>query len=340
MRFLHVVSVSSGKDSQATMKLAINRVGKENCRFVFADTGNEDAAVFKHLDYLRGALGIEIDVLRSSFDAEIAGKRAFISRDQRTGRKYDTIKVPTGEFNDDGFPVYRLKKVGGGKRVRWSNKAKRRALAVLHPSGNPYLDLCMWKGRFPSRMAQFCTQELKTLPLVEYQMRLIDAGYGVISWQGIRRDESAKRKDAKLIERIGKRLWIFRPIILWTAQQTIDYCLSEGLRVNPLYAEGFDRVGCMPCINCGKKEVSNIALRRPDEISRLAKWEWLVSQASKRGVSKFFPNPHRDDAADKRGIYAMVQWAKTTHGGKQFNLLQETNSAACSSSFGLCDQAA
>ncbi len=339
MRFLHVVSVSSGKDSEATMLLAIDRAGKENCRFVFADTGNEDAAVFAHLDYLRSKLGITIDVLRSDFSEQIAGKRSFIANDRRVGRKYDTVKIPTGEFDADGYPAYRLKKVGSGHRVRWSNKAKRRALAVLHPSGNPYLDLCMWKGRFPSRRAQFCTQELKTLPLVEYQMALIDQGFGVISWQGIRRDESEKRKAAKLSERIGKRLWIFRPIILWTAQQTIDFCLSKGVRVNPLYAEGFDRVGCMPCINCGKKEISNIALRRPGEIGRLAKWEWLVGQASKRGVSTFFPNPHRDDAADKRGIYAMVQWAKTTHGGKQFNLLQETDSAACSSSFGLCDKA-
>ena len=40
-----------------------------------------------------------------------------------------------------------------GRKLRWSNKAKRRALAVMYPSGNPFLDLCMWKGRFPSRMA-------------------------------------------------------------------------------------------------------------------------------------------------------------------------------------------
>lgn len=337
-RILHVVSVSSGKDSQATMLLAIDRAGKENCRFVFADTGNEDKAVFAHLDYLRAKLGVEIDVLRSEFGEQIANKRRFIAADQRTGRKYKTIKVPTGKMDENGYPVVRLQKVGGGRRVRWSNKAKRRALAVLYPSGNPFLDLCMWKGRFPSRRAQFCTQELKTLPLVEYQMALIDQGYGVISWQGIRRDESTKRKDSKLFQRVGTGLWIFRPIILWTAQQTIDYCLSKGVRVNLLYAEGFDRVGCMPCINCGKTEISNIALRRPDEINRLDEWERLVALASKRGATTFFPNPHRDDDLGKKGIYEMVRWASTTHGGKQLNLLQESDPDACSSSFGLCDK--
>lgn len=310
---IHVASVSSGKDSQATMILMLEHVGRENCRFVFADTGNEDAAVFKHLDYLRAALDIKIDVVKANFNEEIAGKRMFIARDQRTGRR-------------------------NGKKLRWSNKAKRRALSVLHPTGNPYLDLCLWKGRFPSRKAQFCTQELKTLPLVEYQLSLIEQGYSVVSWQGVRRDESHNRRNAKKIERMNPHLWAFRPIVDWTAQQTINYSLERGLQVNHLYAEGFDRVGCMPCINCGKKEISNIALRKPEEIVRLAEWERLVGLASKRGMSTFFPNPHRDDDKDKAGIYKMVEWSKTTYGGKQYSLLTQLDEpTSCSSAYGLCE---
>lgn len=335
-KVIHVGSVSSGKDSQATMLLMIERVGVENCRFVCADTGNEDAAVWEHLDYLRKKLGILIDVLRADFSQQIAAKRVFIANDQRTGRKYKTIKIPTGESDADGRPLFRLKKVGPGRRVRWSNKAKRRALSVLRPSGNPYLDLCMWKGRFPSRKAQFCTEELKTNMLVEYQMVLMDQGFRVISWQGVRRDESENRKNAKLFERIGRGLYAFRPIILWTAQQTVDYSRARGIELNKLYAEGFDRVGCMPCINCGKKEINNIALRRPEEIQRLAEWERLVAMASKRGLASFFPDPDRDAHLDKRGIVKVVQWAKTTHGGRQFNLIPETDAKSCSSSYGLC----
>lgn len=311
LNYMHVASISSGKDSQATMLLMINRVGVDRCKFVFADTGNEDAAVFEHLDYLRTKLAIEIDVLRADFSKQIAAKRMYIARDMRHGRR-------------------------DGKRIRWTNKAKRRALSVLHPSGNPYLDLCLWKGRFPSRKAQFCTQELKTTLLVEYQMALIDKGFSVVSWQGIRRDESANRKDAKLIERIGRGLWVFRPIIRWTAQQAVNYSISNGVRVNRLYAEGFDRVGCMPCINCGKKEIKNIALRKPNEIARLAEWERLVGLASKRGEASFFPNPQREAHLDKRGITKMVRWSKTTRGGRQKDLLIETDAAACSSSYGLC----
>ena len=294
------------------MLLMIERCGLDRCKFVFADTGNEDAAVFEHLDYLRAKLGIEIDVLRADFSEQIANKRMFIARDQRHGRR-------------------------NGKRLRWSNKAKRRALSMLHPTGNPYLDLCLWKGRFPSRKAQFCTQELKTMLLVEYQMALVDQGFGVVSWQGVRRDESANRRNAKLFERTGPRLYQFRPIIHWTAQQTVDYSTTRGIAVNPLYAQGFNRVGCMPCINCGKKEISNIALRKPKEIERLAEWERLVAAASKRGAASFFLNPDQERDQNKRGIYNMVQWAKTTHGGRQFDLIPETDGAACTSSYGLCE---
>lgn len=294
------------------MLLAINRVGKENCRFVFCDTGNEDGMVFCHLDYLQDVLGIKITTLKANFDKQIAARRKFIARDQRNGRR-------------------------NGRRVRWTNKAKRRALSVLHPTGNPFLDLCLWKGRFPSRRAQFCTQELKTALLIEYQLELIDEGYNVISWQGIRRDESHNRRNAKLYERIDNRLWTFRPIIHWTAQQTIDYCLSMGCSVNDLYSEGFDRVGCMPCINSGKKDIYNVSIRRPDEINRLREWERLVSMASKIGQSSFFPDPDNQAHLEKRGIVAMVEWSKTTHGGKQLDLLIDDEPLQCSSSYGLCE---
>jgi 3'-phosphoadenosine 5'-phosphosulfate sulfotransferase (PAPS reductase)/FAD synthetase len=177
----NIVSVSGGKDSTATLLLAL-----ENCLLnsiipIFCDTGNENQAVYDYLNYLEQALDITIVRLKADFSKQIAAKRMFIARDQRKGRR-------------------------NGKRLRWSNKAKRRALANLNPTGNPFLDLCMWKGRFPSRKAQFCTEELKRNMAVAFQLDLIDAGHLVLSWQGVRRDESQARRNAKKIERIG--LWV------------------------------------------------------------------------------------------------------------------------------------
>ena len=113
-KIIHVVSVSGGKDSTAMMLLALEKFPRDLLRFITADTGNEHDEVYEYLDYLEKALCIEIVRLKSDFSRQIAGKRNFISRDVRVRRDKKT-----------------------GKKVRWTNKAKRRALSVLHPTGNP-----------------------------------------------------------------------------------------------------------------------------------------------------------------------------------------------------------
>lgn len=310
---VHIVSVSGGKDSTATALLAKERFGAGALSFVFCDTGNEHEQTYAYVrDYLPKVLGAPIVWLRADFTQEIAAKRMFIARDQRIGRR-------------------------NGRRLRWTNKAKRRAIAVLQPTGNPYLDLCLWKGRFPSRKAQFCTEHLKTNLLVEHQLTFIDAGAKVWSWQGIRRDESANRRDAKRIEHQGAGLYAYRPIVDWTAQQTVDFVRSRGVRLNPLYQQGMTRVGCLPCINASKGEVGEIARRFPEHIERIEEWERIVALAAKRQGASFFPDPDRDAHLNKRGIRNVVQWSRTTRGGKQFSLLTPQEPTSCSSSYGLCE---
>lgn len=317
MRVKHVVSVSGGKDSAATLLLAINRFSREHVTAIFCDTGNEHQAVYEYLGYLEQKLDIEIVRLKASFDNEIAAKRRFIARDQRVGRR-------------------------NGRKLRWTNKAKRRALAVLRPTGNPFLDLCLWKGRFPSRRAQFCTEQLKRNLAVEFQMSLIDQGHIVVSWQGVRRDESVNRRNTKRFEEVGGGLYIYRPIVDWTAQDVFDYCAHNTTKPNPLYLQGMGRVGCMPCINAGKNELREIAARFPEHVERISEWEGLVSQASKRGFSTFMTDAHsakdRRQIFDDLNIWSRIEWAKTSHGGRQYDMLANLiDTDGCASSYGLCD---
>jgi 3'-phosphoadenosine 5'-phosphosulfate sulfotransferase (PAPS reductase)/FAD synthetase len=321
LSIVHVVSVSGGKDSAATLLLAIARFGKHRVRAIFCDTGNEHVAVYDYLDYLEAATGITIVRLKADFSAEIAAKRMFIARDNRHQRV-------------------------NGRRLRWSNKAKRRALAILHPTGIPFLDVCLWKGRFPSRMAQFCTQHLKRDLAVQYQLSLVDAGYTVVSWQGVRRDESISRRAAKRYEYLGAGLHVYRPLVDWSAQEVFAWCKTCGIEPNPLYRQGMSRVGCMPCVNVSKGELKEIGLRFPEHIARIAAWERLVSSAAKRGYSTMLhkgPGETRDGDTDqaifaKANIHQMVRWSQTAHGGRQFSLLTALHDAsACSSSYGLCE---
>ncbi|GAA5786103.1 phosphoadenosine phosphosulfate reductase family protein [Chitiniphilus shinanonensis] len=360
MSIIHVVSVSGGKDSAATLISALLRFGRHRVRAIFCDTGNEHQAVYDYLDYLEQALDIKIDRLRANFDQEIANKRMFIARDRRTRRVYHTRPV----YDDAGKPVWardgrgnikwkratedgasycafvqKERKVGGGHKVRWTNRGKRRALEILHPTGNPFLDLCLWRGRFPSRKAQFCTEQLKVATAVDYQLTLVDAGHTVVSWQGVRRDESENRKHALKFERQAPGLYIFRPLVDWSAADVFGYCAEQGIQPNPLYRQGMSRVGCMPCINVNKDEMREIAARFPEEIARIAAWEALVSQASKRQAATFIPAPGiTPDQAPEHGIYAMVDWSRTSRGGRQYDLLASLiEPTACASVYGLCE---
>lgn len=317
MTVFHVISVSSGKDSDATLALALQRFPRERVLSIFCDTNNENAEVYRHLDYLEARHGIKITRLQADFSAEIMAKRQFIARDVRTSRDKH------------------------GRRRRWSNKAKRRALAELWPSGNAFLDLCMWKGRFPSRMTQFCTQELKTAMAVQYQQALVEAGHRVVSWQGVRRDESHNRRNAKRFERLNPRTYAYRPLVDWTAAQVFAFLAAHDIEPNALYRQGMSRVGCMPCINVNKAELREIAARFPAEIERISEWERRVGACSKRGFSTHLADAH--SAKDLRQVFAdlniwsRIEWSKTTRGGKQLDLINEPQPSQCASAYGLCE---
>ncbi len=218
----------------------------------------------------------------------------------------------------------------------------QRALSVLHPTGNPFLDLCLWKGRFPSRKAQFCTQHLKRYPLEQYLLDRMADGFEVESWRGIRRDESQQRRDAPSRERAAEGWTIVHPIADLTGLEVVRALLARGIQLNPLYSKGMHRVGCMPCINCVKDELLEIWKRFPEYIEIKREWEFLVSLAAKQGWTTFFTDAADDDETsedifNRLRIDERVRWAQTARGGRQLDFIRLDAPPACSSVYGLCE---
>lgn len=315
----NIISVSGGKDSTALLLLAIER-GAENMQAVFADTGHEHPQTYDYLRYLEKATGVPIRWVRADFTADIARKAEFVAT----------------KWREQGVPEAMV----------------QRALAALKPTGNPFLDLCIWKGRFPGTRVRFCSEELKHVPVLEQvQLPLLEAGDDVISWQGVRADESLARRDlpeneAKRTYPSGGTLWNYRPILKWTAQDAFDMHRRHGIKHNPLYEQDMGRVGCMPCIHARKDELLAISKRFPEELARVAEWERIVSDASKRGCSTFFAadtvagnsRELEEISQDTHGIWSVVEWSKTGRGGKQMDLLRvDQNVPLCSSIYGLCE---
>ena len=87
MAVQHFVSVSGGKDSERTAIEAIRRFERRPPssnlppRFLACDTGNEEAGWHDFIDYLAGALGVSIEIIRADFTDELAMRRANIHDD-------------------------------------------------------------------------------------------------------------------------------------------------------------------------------------------------------------------------------------------------------------------
>ena len=313
MSVIAVVSMSGGKDSTATALVAIERYGPDRVQLVMADTGHEHPITMEYVrDYLPGALGLPVAIVRADFSADIARKRAYIAE----------------KWPSKGVSIATVEQ----------------ALALLHPTGVPFLDLCMWKGRFPSRKAQFCTEFLKRNPLDRYmveQAQMHGGVNGVESWQGVRRDESLNRRNALERERTDAGWMIVRPIVDWTAADTFACMERHGVKPNPLYAQGMKRVGCMPCINCGKDELLEISRRWPAETDRVRAWESLVAQASRNGAASLFfhfaPGGTAEEYAAANSIDTCIEWARTSRGGMQYDLERFMPATECSSVYGLCE---
>lgn len=312
----HIVNISGGKDSTATYLKAIER-GRP-FKAVWADTGHEHPQT---VDYIRTLPqrtgGPKIQRVAADFTEKMAKKRKFI-------RKH---------WANHGVPADRVE----------------RALEVVRPTGNPFLDLCLWKGRFPSTRAQFCTEELKIFP-IEEQVLLPALGAGdVVQWLGIRREEGPRRKNAPMFRRVRwveprRNLIYFSPLIKWTWQDVFAMHSRHGISPNPLYNWGAHRVGCWACINARKNELDMIGRIDPSVPAKLKEWEILVADASKSGAASFFAADTTPEGARmaKEGhpgpypdAHAVFDWSKTGYGGKQYDLIKAIG--ACASEYGLCE---
>ena len=295
----NVLSISGGKDSTAMLLLAIERGVDFQC--VFADTGHEHEVTYAYIEYLEQKLGVTIQRVVADFTKDIERKRGVVQT----------------KWRNEGV----------------SEEIIETALSVLVPTGNPFLDMCIWKGRFPSTMGRFCTDELKVIPMnKQVILPLVEQGHQVISWQGVRAEESPKRALLPEREELDFGVIAYRPILTWLVADVFAIHDKHGINPNPLYSQGMGRVGCMPCIMCRKGELHEITKRFPEVVERIKAWEAIVSKASKLGQATFFHN------AQGSGIEQIAEWSKTSRGGRQFGLFTDSEELpSCSSIYGLCE---
>lgn len=203
---------------------------------------------------------------------------------------------------------------------------------LLEP-GQPitYADVVDVYGYFPIRKAPFCRKHLKLFPQRRWVAENVRGPWEM--YCGVRRDESDSRRDTP--DRVERdQFWaapVNYPVAAWDKQGCFDFVRARGWPVNPLYTMGFDRVGCMICVEANKDQIRTWAARFPEQVLLIAAWE--------DRVGKPFLKDRVPGEPDAR-IGRVVEWSRTARGGKQLDLPVvelEAERGQCSSRYGLCE---
>jgi 3'-phosphoadenosine 5'-phosphosulfate sulfotransferase (PAPS reductase)/FAD synthetase len=224
-----------------------------------------------------------------------------------------------------------------------------------------FLALAVWKGRFPSSKARFCTEFLKIKPLEKFIAELRCKGHEITSHSGVRASESHERA---AMEEYAQDIFgckTRRPLLKWTISDVWEAHRKWDLPINPLYRMGWKRVGCRICIMSNKADVRRTLRKRPEILSIYRGWELIVgayrvARGSITDYSSWFhrktvPLRFRSRAVNtKKGmmnvatIDDVAKWSMTQRGAKlqitkemldeeDFNL--DDSHAPCQS--GLCE---
>lgn len=369
---IHFVSISGGKDSAATACLAIERAERRSMelRFLFADTGNEHPLTLEHIDYLARTLGITIETVRADFSGKFAARRERMRSDwiKELRRKMHTTECRAA-CEDLAWAEKALIREECDCPIKITPALPadlvERAVELMHPTGNPFLDMAMLHGRFPGSQTRFCTDELKLTPMEEIKdrIRFGDDGQPIVEWIGERAEESRARAAKPMVEVVRCAFRapavLYRPLHAMKAAEVFAIAKRHGLKPNPLYLMGMGRVGCMPCIMCGKDELREISRRFPEQIERIAEWERIVGGVARHAYTdllageqgelftSFLPTdkmPWDGNGKRRALIYRAVEWANTGRGGRNFDLLNAIDDlefadepSRCTSKYGLCE---
>jgi hypothetical protein len=324
----HVVGFSGGIDSQACAGWVLDRFPKEDVVIMNTDAGgNEHPLTTEHVRWYSDNIHPVLMLTAIVADLGDVGTR-------------------------DGATGDRRRSLGESEKLTFDR-------------------LAFVKGIFPSRKAQFCTEYLKLAPLRRELEKFFDDGHEVIRYAGVRADESTDR--AKLPERQWDDYYnceLVRPVLRWTKGQCFEFCLTRGEKINQLYTMGFSRVGCAPCINSGKEDIREWAARFPEMIDKVREWERSVGRTFFRPMiprpeyqralkawqaewievvpcddggepsTRLKPGAPKPPDVPLNWVDEVVEWSKTTRGGKQMSLPfieAAANRGDCSSKYGLCE---
>jgi phosphoadenosine phosphosulfate reductase len=107
-----------------------------------------------------------------------------------------------------------------------------------------------------ARWDEFVRERVRTLPMEDPNLccfihkvqPMQRALRDMRAWiTGIRRDQTAPRASAKILELQEDGLLKINPLLNWTKEDVIQYSREHRLPEHPLFQQGYRSIGCAPC---------------------------------------------------------------------------------------------
>lgn len=146
--------------------------------------------------------------------------------------------------------------------TQYPRKIKSEKILGLKPG-----DIVNGKG-YPTLIARWCTQKLKTYVIRDY-LKDLHQSFDIVEYVGIAADESQRERDKNY------------PLIAWgmTEADALKYCYDRGFTWGGLY-EIWDRVSCWCCPLQSLEDLRKLKTYRPELWDQLSKMDKSISETS------------------------------------------------------------
>ena len=279
-----------GKNSQATLIWAVEKYGKDKVTAVFCDTKWEHKITYDHIDYVIKKLDVAFENLVSKkYDGmlDMAVKK---KRFPSTKAKFCTTElkvIPMIDFilslQDNVLILQGIRADESESRSKMDTQCR-----FFKYYFQPYQTNTMILENFGSKESLSLVQKQKLKKAIDR----LALGKDDPKFHSYR-----KKEVFAFCEKFVDDIW--RPFFNATADDVLSFSLNREINVNPLYFQGFSRVGCFPCIMCTQNELDLIIKQFPETISK-------IYDAEAAATSTFFavdkiPARYRSQT-DKNGI--------------------------------------
>lgn len=332
-----LVSWSGGKDSQATLIWAGLKYGFENIEAVFCDTGWEHDLTYRHVQFICDALGVKLTILKSSkYDGfvDLAVKKG---RMPSTTARFCTEELKIKPMIDYILSLKQHVIIIQGIRADESESRSKMQMECRYFKYyfEPYQINSDVVARLTKKSQKQSLSDKDKEKLLKAKSRL-KKGKEDPKYHTYRKNEILEWCKNHSDD-------VFRPIFDWGGQQTIMYSLDYGLPLNPLYYKGAVRVGCYPCIQCTKGEITDIIFNSPETIEKIDRAEKLAGSFFRPDFVPFKYRRRRDKNGKRFALIRDVEdYIRDKHAtGDLFAEIEkeekESSGRRCMSAYNICE---